>query len=199
MDPNPRDAAGKPANRIRLDAEAFARLHRDHRDRLVNSVTRFVRDRVQAEDIVSRAFQIAWAKRETFRGEALPSTWIEAIARNEARDVIRREEAARTDSLDRVDSREISSSQLVAEELENQEDQRRLQKALGRLPDLYRRALTARFIEGLSNRETAGRERVPPGTVLSRISKAKQLLRGALERPVSHQHRQPPKPPTLDR
>ena len=192
MDANPKATAGKSANKIRLDAGSFARLHRDYRDRLVNSITRFVRDRTQAEDIVARAFQIAWAKREMFRGEALPSTWIEAIARNEARDAMRREGVARTDSLDRIDSREIPAPQLVADELEKREDQVRLQNAVDLLPILYRRTLAAHFIDGLSIQEIASRHHVPPGTVLSRIFKGKQLLRGALERPDQLQIREGP-------
>jgi hypothetical protein len=65
--------------------------------------------------------------------------------------------------------------------LEKQEDRFRLKHALDRLPAKYRRALVAQVVEGLSTREIAQRERVPPGTVLSRIFTAKQLLREAWE------------------
>jgi hypothetical protein len=73
-------AGGAPA----LDEKGFTQIHREYGDRLIRSVTGFVRDRDKAEDIAARAFQTAWEKRERFRGESKASSWIEAIARNEA-------------------------------------------------------------------------------------------------------------------
>ena len=61
----------------------------------------------------------------------------------------------------------------------------RLRKAMNRIPAKYRRALTAHFVEGLPVREVARRERVPIGTSLSRIHRAKQLLRHAWEAPLT--------------
>jgi hypothetical protein len=72
--------------------------------------------------------------------------------------------------------------------LEQQDDRLRLEAALDRLPEMYRRALVAHFIDGLSIREIACGERVPVGTILSRIHKGKQLVREAWElAPVSPQ------------
>ena len=68
------------------------------------------------------------------------------------------------------------------------DDRFRLQKALERLPIKHRRALIAHFIDGLSIREIARRERVPLGTVLSRIFSGKQLLRHAWGAPLTALH-----------
>jgi RNA polymerase sigma factor (sigma-70 family) len=174
-------AAAVAKERYRLDAEAFGRIHNEYGNRLVNSITGFVQDRDKAEDIAARAFQVAWAKREQFRGEASPQTWIQTIARNEARQSWSRERTVPLDSIDRDDAREIPATELVADSLEKQEERLRVQNALGRLPTKFRRALTAHFIDGLSVREISHRERVPLGTVLSRIFTAKQLLRQAWE------------------
>jgi DNA-directed RNA polymerase specialized sigma24 family protein len=48
-----------------------------------------------------------------------------------------------------------------------------------RIPSIYRRALKDHFVRGYSTRQIAWRERIPLGTVLSRIFNAKRLLRKA--------------------
>ncbi len=188
--PEERTSAGRggaafPNARFRLDAEDFDKIHRQYGDRLIHSITGFVRDRDRAEEIAARAFQTAWEKRDEFRGEASSRTWIEAIARNEARDSWRRERMGQFESVDQADGRELAAPELVTDELEKREDLLRLRKAMDRLPAKYRRALTAHFVEGLPVREIARRERVPLGTSLSRIHTAKQLLRAAWETPLT--------------
>ena len=172
-----------------LDAEGFNQIHREYRDRLIGSMTGFVRDRTRAEDIADRAFQKAWEKRDTFRGESLPTSWLESIARNEARRSLSRDPAGRFDSIDGVDARKLSAPELVTDELEKRDDRLQLEQALAQLPDKQRRALTAHFIEGLSVREIAQREHVPCGTVLSRIHSGKQLLRDAWGQPIEKRDR----------
>lgn len=168
-----------------LDAEDFGHLHRDYRDRLIHSITGLVRDRDKAEDIAAQAFEKAWEKREGFRGGSRPSTWLESIARNETRQSWSRERIVPFDSMDRSDFREVAALGLVTDELEKQDDRYRLQKALEQLPVKYRRALVSHFVNGLSTREIARRERVPFGTVLSRIHTGKQLLRHAWEASIT--------------
>jgi RNA polymerase sigma-70 factor (ECF subfamily) len=180
--PESRAAVGRAAA---LDEKGFAQIHREYGDRLIRSLTGFVRDRDKAEDIAARAFQTAWEKRERFRGESKASSWIEAIARNEARQSYSQEQIARFDSIDGMETRELAAPELVTDELEKQDDRLRLQNALAQLSDKYRCALAAHFVDGLSIREIAHRDRVPLGTVLSRIFTGKQLLRQAWEAPLS--------------
>jgi RNA polymerase sigma-70 factor (ECF subfamily) len=49
------------------------------------------------------------------------------------------------------------------------------------LPDRAHRLLVLREIEGLSYRELADVMEIPIGTVMSRLSRAREALRGALE------------------
>jgi RNA polymerase sigma factor (sigma-70 family) len=168
-----------------LDAESFGRMHRQYRDRLVYSMTELVRNHAKAEDIAAQAFRAAWANRHEFRGHALPYTWLQAIARNLARRTASRERIIQFESVDGEEARQLAAPELVMASLEKRDDGLQLQKALERLPEKHRRALTARFVDGLSIREIALREHVPIGTVLSRIHKGKQLLRRAWDSPLS--------------
>jgi RNA polymerase sigma-70 factor (ECF subfamily) len=188
-----------PQEPLLLDEQTFEKIQRQYAGRLIQSIVGMVGDRDKAEDIAARSFNTAWEKRESFRGEALPSSWIHQIARNAALESQRRERAIQLESMDRTDVAEIPAAELVADELEKREDRLRLQNAMSRLSSKHRRTLIAHFIDGLSIREVAFRERVPMGTVLSRIHKAKQLLREAWDAPhVSRAelaaHTPPPQP-----
>jgi RNA polymerase sigma-70 factor, ECF subfamily len=56
-----------------------------------------------------------------------------------------------------------------------------IQAALDRLPEEFRAAVVLADIEGLSYDEVAGALRCPVGTVRSRLHRARQMLRAALE------------------
>lgn len=58
-----------------------------------------------------------------------------------------------------------------------------LAEALCRLPERLRRVLVLRELEGLSYRELAEALRIPMGTVMSRLSRAREALRGELQAP----------------
>ena len=165
----------------KLDSDAFEALHHTYHDRLQASVLSCVRNREEAEDITSAAFEAAFANRESFRAEAAPTTWLHAIALNKLR---RSREQRKTVSLD-VFNDELPSRLVVpdlSEETEHRSECRaRLLRTLRQIPAIYRRVLIEHFITGRSVREIAGRERIPLGTVLSRIFTAKRLLREAWE------------------
>ena len=72
-------------------------------------------------------------------------------------------------------------------------DREALQGALGRLPEEFRLVVLMFYYEDRSYREIANELDVPIGTVMSRLSRAKQLLRKHLEREIA------PPPIPLDR
>ena len=163
----------------KLDSNAFEALHHSYHDRLQASVLSCVRNREEAEDITAAAFEAALANRESFRGEAAPATWLHAIALNKTR-----RPQKETVSLDGFTGE--LPSRLVAPDLSEETEHRsecraRLLRTLRQIPAIYRRVLIEHFITGRSVREIAGRERIPLGTVLSRIFTAKRLLREAWE------------------
>jgi RNA polymerase sigma-70 factor (ECF subfamily) len=53
-------------------------------------------------------------------------------------------------------------------------------RAMRNLPHRFRRLLVLREFEGLSYRELANALEIPVGTVMSRLSRARQALRDAL-------------------
>ena len=57
-----------------------------------------------------------------------------------------------------------------------------LEEEVGRLPEHYRRPVVLCYLEGLTNEEAARRLECPKGTVLSRLSRAREQLRERLAR-----------------
>jgi RNA polymerase sigma-70 factor (ECF subfamily) len=166
--------------KVVLDAARFRELHKEYGHRLLNSMTGVVRDREAAEEITAAAFAKAFQKRTRFRGESSPHTWVYKIALNEAR---RHQSQRRPVSLEAL---EAPPPALIAEDQLDEASERsarrlRLRKALGRLPAIYRRPLVDHFVHGYAVKQIARRQRIPFGTVLSRIFTAKRLLRAAWE------------------
>ncbi len=56
-----------------------------------------------------------------------------------------------------------------------------IERAMNNLPDRFRQLLVLRELEGLSYQELADVLEIPIGTVMSRLSRARDALRGALD------------------
>ncbi|MGE0479003.1 MAG: RNA polymerase sigma factor [Phycisphaerae bacterium] len=120
-----------------------------------------------AEDLVHDAFVVAIRRLGTLRAGAAFGGWIIAIARNLARDMLRRQ---RADPL----PGEIPSG--VAPTAEMHE----ALAAIRNLPDAYRETLMLRLVEGLSGPEIAARTGLTPGSVRVNLHRGMQMLRDQL-------------------
>ena len=163
-----------------ITSEAFAELHDRCHGRVLNSMIAVARNREEAEDITATAFAAAFENRSRFRGEALPRTWVHTIAMNEARSR-RRSRHIPLESIEGSDALKIAEPHETDRLFEQRECCPQIWKALREVPRIYRRVLIDRFVRGCSVKQIAKCQRIPLGTVLSRIFKAKQLLRAAWE------------------
>lgn len=161
-------------NRARFEA-----LHAGCRDLVLRHMTVVLRNREDAEDVTSAAFAAAWRSFDRFRGESSFSTWVSAIAMNEAMNLKRRKRMVVLESIDDERSMALAEPDVLEVTLERSDCIRKIRRVLCRVPVVYRRALGDHFISGLSIRQIARHQRIPQGTVLSRIFKGKQFLRAA--------------------
>ena len=132
-----------------------------------------VADRSQAEDLVQDTLERAWAKQHLFRHGTDLRAWLFTLMHNVHVNHIR---AARTD--DPLDEAMPELQQYPA-----QGDSlalRDMDRALARLPAEQREALLLVTLEEMSYAETAHALGVPVGTVMSRLSRAREKLRGLL-------------------
>jgi RNA polymerase sigma-70 factor (ECF subfamily) len=163
------------------NVQAFQNWHEQYRQRLLNSVTAIVKDRKTAEDVTAQALASALQNLAQFRGESSLYTWVHAMALNQARQCLRPNRIVSLDSIVEGESQRWSEPDALTGRLERSECHLKLRQTLSQLPNLYRRVLVDHFVRGYSVKRIARKERLPFGTVLSRIFKGKRLLRQAWE------------------
>jgi RNA polymerase sigma-70 factor (ECF subfamily) len=160
------------------DPERFERLVLPHLDAAYNLARWLARDTHDAEDIVQdacvRALKyVATVERNDARA------WFLTIVRNAFYDWLRRNRPAEIvhgddDAIDTaVDHGAADPEQTAIRVAEFQA----LSDAVAALPLQYREALVLRELEELSYKEIARVANVPVGTVMSRLARARGLLR----------------------
>ncbi len=165
------------------DADAFRELVDRHHMPVFNVVLRTVRDAALAEDVTQDAFLRAWRSAGQFRGGNVRG-WLMRIAVNRAYDALRSRKRRPADSLDALEYEPVPrwSSTVEAAEPPDSYSARtelseRLEQLLAQLPDDQRTALLLVDMQGFSYDEAAGIMAVAPGTIKSRISRARSRLR----------------------
>ena len=166
----------------RGDREAFCELVRRYRPLTVNVVYRMCGDAMLAEDAAQTAFLRAWEKLGRFRPEGSFRAWLLRIAVNAAVDALRRQKP----EADLQTVGERSSSELVEETVEENEQSRRVRQAVLALPEASRSVLILKEFQGCSYREISEVLDIPMGTVMSRLHYARSILWQTL-RPVAEE------------
>ncbi len=140
-----------------------------------------------ADDLAAEVFLTAFKRRRSFdpaKGAVRP--WLFGIATNlVARH--RRTEARRYNALAKAESEPVPDSEAdrIAERVSAQDLRQPLGRALARLPAAERDVLLMVTVSGLSYQEVAAALSIAPGTVGSRLSRARTRVRAALGNAIS--------------
>ena len=157
-------------------AESFRLLIERYQKPVFQMIFNLVGDGHASEDISQEVFISAYQKIATFDPvRSRFSTWLFTIARNKSINHLRKKRPAIS-----VSERIVSDADPY-EEVSKEEFIQQLDDVLKRLPPRQRRAFTLAQFEALPYEEIAQIECVSIGTVKSRIHRAKQKLRKALE------------------
>ena len=130
------------------------------------------------DDLVQESLLEAWRGRASFRGDASLLTWILGIARR--RVLARRKSTARGDAVLRA-LRELDTTPLTADVLQDEETVRRVRAALDGLEGGYADVLVSRYLEGRPVREIAAALGESEKAVESRLHRAREALRDRLK------------------
>lgn len=159
-------------NRPALD---IAELVSEHHAAVYRYAYRLTGAECDAEDLTQQTFLAAQLKLGQLRGAEHGRSWLYAILRNNYLKMRRKRIPfpAASVELD-VDS--------IPEDLPEMADidPERLQAALNELPDEFKLPVLLFYFEGCSYREIAEKLGTPPGTIMSRLSRAKGHLRARL-------------------
>jgi RNA polymerase sigma-70 factor, ECF subfamily len=166
------------------EEQAFSALYRVCAPKLFAVAVRITRRADWAEDVLQESFVSIWHHAQRYDpGKSAPMTWMTAIVRNRALDLLRRPRQA-------DGSEEEYQAALAAipddtpgpaELLQHSTDARRLAECLQQLSEEQQRSITLAFFHGLSHGELAAHLGKPLGSVKTWIRRGLDRLRACLD------------------
>jgi len=187
------DDAGFVARCRQGRTEEFAVLVRRHQKSMLNLAYRMTGSYDEACDIVQEAFIAAYRALGNFRGDARFSTWLGSIVINRTRNHLaqkatrmRREEPL-PDEASYIKSRHnlhvlFEDNGTIDSDLERKELEAQIQECIDCLDGEQREILIMRDIEAYSYEEIGAVLNLPPGTVRSRLFRARSALKEIMKR-----------------
>jgi len=165
------------------DKNAFDILVRKYQQRVMNILSRYVRDSSEVQDLAQETFIKAYRALASFRGDSAFYTWLYRIAINTAKNFIVSQ--GRRPPRDDIEASEAEQYEGAYALHENASPERLLLKdemeslifsTIDELPEDLKLAITLREIEGMSYDEIAETMSCPIGTVRSRIFRAREAI-----------------------
>lgn len=157
-----------------------------HMQRLLRVGVRLTRQPSEAQDLVQEALTKAWANWHRFQAGGNLGAWLARILVNTFISRHRHQRvvdvtAARSDLLDHLfDGGRLEQAHRPEQSWHEQELSDEVVKALATLPSHYREVVELVDIAGLPYRDAADQMGCPLGTVMSRLHRARRLLRDQL-------------------
>jgi RNA polymerase sigma factor (sigma-70 family) len=161
------------------DDGAFATLVKRYGPLVWGVCSRILLQVQDAEDAFQATFFVLARKASSLRGTRPLGPWLHCVASRIA--VKARARAARRSAREATTAATtepaVEAPDGMAHELRTV-----LDEEVGRLPEKYRLPVVLCYLEGLTNEEAARRLACPHGTILSRLARAREQLRGRLLR-----------------
>lgn len=139
------------------------------------------RDRHRAEEIVQEAFVRLW-RVPPDAGEVAYASWLRKVVTNLSINCLQRTRRPEELTEFSSDPALASRTRTPQNQLELDDEQSQLDRALARLDETKRAILILRGVEGLSYEAIAEHLGVPVGTVMSRLNRARAALTEEMDR-----------------
>jgi RNA polymerase sigma-70 factor (ECF subfamily) len=162
---------------------AFEILVSSHLPQVRRFARAFSRSDADADDLAQEALVKVYKNLRSFRFQSAFKTWLYSVVRNVFLDATRSRagrERSQEDPLPTDHAQLPSNAEPADEGLARAEARQRIWRALRELPTEFRTAVVLFDVEGHTYDEVAAIEGVPVGTVKSRLSRGRVLLRALL-------------------
>lgn len=170
------------------DAHAFRQLVERHTERVRNLIHSIFRYPDLVDDLTQEVFIKVYRALPAFRFDAAFTTWVYRITVNLCRDEMRKRKVRSILTFQPLDMDVADSAGdghdtalHVVEEPAEQDLSALIHHALNRLPDKFRVPVVLKDIEGMSYEEMADVMQCELGTVKSRLSRGRSMLRTHLQ------------------
>ena len=165
------------------DKKAYDLLVLKYQQRVINLISRFVKNYADALDISQETFIKAYKALPNFRGESAFYTWLYRIAVNTAKNhlTVQSRKITKSDydvaEIEQIEGNMTLTEQTTPENLLIKDElQETVLNTIENLPEDLKSAIMLREIEGLSYEEIAAVMECPVGTVRSRIFRARETI-----------------------
>jgi RNA polymerase sigma-70 factor (ECF subfamily) len=161
-----------------MDKNIFDAWYKDYRLLLLARARKIINDNHAAEDIVQNTFVSAWKSIENFDDNCKPLPWLDSILKRRAIDYIR------LNFGNKGFKKHISIDKQEPEYYHENIDKdipRDLQNAIDSLQKDIKKTFLMITLDGGTHQEIANKLNVPLGTVLSRVSRAKNHIKKYLQ------------------
>jgi RNA polymerase sigma-70 factor, ECF subfamily len=149
-----------------------------HHVRIYRFALRLVRNRQQAEDLVSEVFLDVWRQAAKYQGRSAVSTWLLAIARFKTLSSLRRREEEELDEAAAATIADTGDDPEVA--IQKKEQSGILRNCLTRLSPQHREIVDLVYYQGMAIGAAAAIVGIPENTVKTRMFHARKRLSGLL-------------------
>ena len=165
------------------DKKAYDLLVLKYQQRVINLISRFVKNYADALDVSQETFIKAYKALPNFRGESAFYTWLYRIAVNTAKNhlTVQSRKITKSDydvtEIEQIEGNMTLTEQTTPENLLIKDElQETVLNTIENLPEDLKSAIMLREIEGLSYEEIAAVMECPVGTVRSRIFRARETI-----------------------
>jgi RNA polymerase sigma-70 factor (ECF subfamily) len=163
------------------DRSAFKTLYAKTSAKLFGVTLRILRDRSEAEEALQEVYVKIWQRADRYvAGGYSPISWLVAVARNHALDIIRARKPISDDieaALDIADSGPDPEQAAVGSS-----ERARIEGCLAELEPDRAEAVRGAYLDGYSYEELAGRYRVPLNTMRTWLRRSLLKLKDCLTR-----------------
>lgn len=160
---------------LRNDRQAQHALYQTYSGKMYALCCRYVKDRMEAEDVMVTAFTKIFERINQFKGEGSFEGWIRRVMVNESLSYLRKNKNMYLETDIEEAHREPDYHQL-----ENQLEADDLLKLIEELPSGYRMVFNLYAIDGYSHQEIADQLGISENTSKSQLSRARALLQKRL-------------------
>ncbi len=165
------------------DDAAFERLYRETRAKLYGVLLRILGNPALAEEVLQETYLKVWTGADKFDPMiASPITWMVAIARNRAIDIVRKKGEVSIEEAQEAEEATPDSSPPPLARREMTEELKRLLGCLGRLDPEKQRIVLLAYYSGWSREQLAAKLDIPVNTIKTWLRRSLLEIRDCMGR-----------------